>query len=459
MANELIFIVDDDAPLRLLAKTLLEDQGHAVRDFDNGKSFLENLDEKPSLVFLDVMMPGLDGIETLKKIKELHPEIPVIMLTSVDKVETAVEVIKLGAYDYLLKPIDEPRLFTCIEKAMEQKHLKQKVLHLQKEVERLEGHSDIIGKSQALSEIMSNVQKVAMSNAGVLILGETGTGKELVARAVHRGSHFSAGPFIDINCGAIPETLQESELFGYKKGAFTGANESRSGKLELANGGTLFLDEVGEMSLATQAKLLRFLQERSFERVGDTRKIEVHTRVVAATNRNIASLIKNNLFREDLYYRLAVFPIEVPPLRERKEDIPLLCNHFLNKYESELSKQISSISDEAMQCLQNHSWPGNIRQLENTIYRAMITTSYDSIDIDCLPEDILGDEIKDDEKLVVAEESNDTPTHSITPFHDVVKKTLEQALQKTEGHIPKAAKALSISRSTFYRMLKKYKIN
>ena len=213
------------------------------------------------------------------------------------------------------------------------------------------------------------------------------------------------------------------------------------------------------MSLATQAKLLRFLQERSFERVGDTRKIEVHTRVVAATNRNIASLIKNNLFREDLYYRLAVFPIEVPPLRERKEDIPLLCNHFLNKYESELSKQISSISDEAMQCLQNHSWPGNIRQLENTIYRAMITTSYDSIDIDCLPEDILGDEIKDDEKLVVAEESNDTPTHSITPFHDVVKKTLEQALQKTEGHIPKAAKALSISRSTFYRMLKKYKIN
>ncbi len=459
MANELIFIVDDDAPLRLLVKTLLEDHGHSVRDFDNGKTFLENLDEKPSLVFLDVMMPGLDGIETLKKIKKLHPEIPVIMLTSVDKVETAVEVIKLGAYDYLLKPIDEPRLFTCIEKAIEQKHLKQKVLHLQNVVEHLEGHNDIIGKSPALSEIMSNVQKVTTSNAGVLILGETGTGKELVARAVHRGSHFSSGPFIDINCGAIPETLQESELFGYKKGAFTGATESRPGKLELADGGTLFLDEVAEMSLATQAKLLRFLQERSFERVGDTRKIEVHTRVVAATNKNIASLIKENLFREDLYYRLAVFPIEVPPLRERKEDIPLLCNHFLNKYENELSKQIISISDEAMQCLQDYSWPGNIRQLENTIYRAMITTSYDSIDIDCLPEDILEDEVEDDEKIVVAEETNDTPTNSITPFHDVVKKTLEQALQKTEGNIPKAAKALSISRSTFYRMLKKYKIN
>ena len=459
MANELIFIVDDDAPLRLLVKTLLEDHGYTIRDFGDGRSFLENLDEKPSLVLLDVMMPGLNGIETLKQVKTLHPEIPVIMLTSVDKVETAVEVIKLGAYDYLLKPIDEPRLFTCIENSLRQKNLTQKVYHLQKEVDRLQGKDGIIGKSRALAEIMKNVEKVASSNAGVLILGETGTGKEGIARAIHRASHFSKGSFVDINCGAIPDTLQESELFGYKKGAFTGATESRPGKLELAEGGTLFLDEVAEMSPATQAKLLRFLQEKCFERVGDTRKIEVHTRIIAATNRNIKDLIKTNEFREDLYYRLAVFPIELPPLRARKEDIPLLCNHFLSKYETELKKQVTSISDEAMQCLQDYSWPGNIRQLENTIYRAMISTSYDSIDIDCLSEEILEGSVDYQSSSPAPEEVNDTPVDSVTPFHDVVKQTLAEALRKTDGNIPKAAKALSISRSTFYRMIKKYNLN
>ena len=457
MAGELIFLVDDDAPLRLLVKTLLEDRDYCVRDFGDGKSFLQNLDEAPSLVLLDVMMPGLNGIETLKQIKAVHPEIPVIMLTSVDKIETAVEVIKLGAYDYLLKPVDEPRLFTCIEKAFETRNLIQKVDHLQKKVDRLEGQDEIIGKSNTLSAVMENVDKVAASNAGVLILGETGTGKELVARAIHRASPFSSGPFVDINCGAIPETLQESELFGYKKGAFTGADESRSGKLELADGGTLFLDEVAEMSMATQVKLLRFLQERSFEAVGDTRKIEVQTRVVAATNKDIASQIKKGLFREDLYYRLAVFPIQMPSLRERKEDIPLLCNHFLNKYENELKKQVTSISDEALQCLQDYSWPGNIRQLENTIYRAMITTSYDSIDIDCLPEELTGEETTTDEEQLDTTDLGDTA--SVTPFHDVVKQTLEQALKKTEDNIPKAAKILGISRSTFYRMLKKYNLH
>jgi len=456
MAGELIFVVDDDAPLRLLIKTLLEDRDYCVRDFSDGKSFLQNLDETPSLVLLDVMMPGLNGIETLKQIKAVHPEIPVVMLTSVDKIETAVEVIKLGAYDYLLKPVDETRLFTCIEKAFETRNLIRKVDHLQKKVDRLQGQDETIGKSKSLAAVMENVDKVAASNAGVLILGETGTGKELVARAIHRASSFSSGPFVDINCGAIPETLQESELFGYKKGAFTGATESRSGKLELADGGTLFLDEIAEMSMATQVKLLRFLQERSFEAVGDTRKIKVQTRVVAATNQDIASQIKKGLFREDLYYRLAVFPIQVPPLRERKEDIPLLCNHFLNKYENELKKQVTSISDEALQCLQDYSWPGNIRQLENTIYRAMITTSYDAIDIDCLPDELTGETMTDEEQLDTTDIGE---TISVTPFHDVVKQTLEQALKNTEGHIPKAAKILGISRSTFYRMLKKYNLD
>lgn len=456
MAGELIFIVDDDAPLRLLVKTLLEDKGYSARDFDNGISLLENLDEEPSLILLDVMMPGLSGQETLKQIKTTHPDIPVIMLTSVDKVTTAVEVIKLGAYDYLLKPVEEPHLFTSIAKAFEQRNLVQKVRHLQKEVDRLEGKDGIIGKSTALSEVIKNVHKVAASKAGVLILGETGTGKELIARAIHRASSFATGPFVDINCGAIPENLQESELFGYKKGAFTGAAESRPGKLELADGGTLFLDEVAEMSPATQAKLLRFLQERSFEPVGDTRKIEVNTRVVAATHQDLVSLIKKDRFREDLYYRLAVFPIVLPPLRERREDIPLLCIHILKKYEKELAKQVTSISDEAMQALQDYSWPGNIRQLENILYRAMIITSYDCIDTDCLPEEISS---MPENLEVTDEDFNDTPTGSITPYHEVVKQNIKHALEKTEGHIPKAAKALGISRSTFYRMLKKYNLN
>ena len=456
MAKELIFVVDDDAPLRSLMKVLLEDQGYAVRDFEDGNSLLETLDESPSLVLLDVMMPGLDGIETLKRIKASAPDLPVIMLTSVDKIETAVEVIKLGADDYLLKPVDETRLFTCLNKAFEQRNLLRKVHHLQNEVDRLSRKDGIIGNSNALNETLKRVHQVASSKASVLILGETGTGKELVARAIHRNSSYAKGPFIDINCGAIPETLQESELFGHRKGAFTGAIESRPGKLELADGGTLFLDEVAEMSLATQAKLLRFLQEKSLQRVGDSQSIPVNTRVVCATNKDLKTLIAKQNFREDLYYRLAVFPIEVPALRDRAEDIPLLCTHFLKKFQDDIGKDIHSVSDESMQVLQDYSWPGNIRQLENIIYQSMIITSYDTLDTDCLPEEVFGSNTPHLENKKTDESSALT---SLTPYHEVVKQTLKQALEQTDGNIPNAAQALGISRSTFYRMLKKYQLN
>ena len=454
MADELIYVVDDDAPLRKLMKVLLEDRGYAVQDFENGNALLPALGNDPSLILLDVMMPGLSGQETLKQIKSTHPDIPVIMLTSVDKIETAVEVIKLEAYDYLLKPVDEPRLFTCLEKAFEQRNLVRKVRHLQSEVDRLSGKDGVIGKSNALNETLKKVHQVAKRKASVLILGETGTGKELIARAVHRNSAYATGPFVDINCGAIPETLQESELFGHKKGAFTGAIESRPGKLELADGGTLFLDEVAEMSLATQAKLLRFLQEKTLERVGDTQKIHVDTRVICATNKDLKTLIEKEAFREDLYYRLAVFPIEVPALRDRAEDIPLLCAHFLKKYQEDIGKEILSVSDDAMQILQEYSWPGNIRQLENTIHQAMIVTSYDTLDTDCLPEEVFNASPQSHQKEIEKD-----PSLPITPYHEVVKKTLKQALEQTNGHIPNAAKALGISRSTFYRMLKKYQLN
>ncbi|MZH46992.1 MAG: sigma-54-dependent Fis family transcriptional regulator, partial [Nitrospinae bacterium] len=318
---------------------------------------------------------------------------------------------------------------------------------------RLSGKDGIIGKSKALEETLKKVHQVSTSKASVLILGETGTGKELIARAVHRNSSYAKGPFVDINCGAIPETLQESELFGHKKGAFTGATESRPGKLELADGGTLFLDEIAEMSLATQAKLLRFLQEKTFERVGDSQKIQVDTRVICATNKDLNSMIEKGSFREDLYYRIAVFPIEVPALRERVEDLPLLCTHFLKKYKEDIGKEVISVSDEALQILQNYSWPGNIRQLENTVYQSMIVTSYDTIDVDCLPEEIFNSP-PDNETI-----NENDPSTSLTSFHDVVKQTLKQSLEHTDGNIPGAAKALGISRSTFYRMLKKYNLN
>lgn len=455
MTHELIFVVDDDAPLRGLMKALLEDQGYAVQDFESGNALLEALDENPSLILLDVMMPGLDGIETLQCIKEKRPDLPVIMLTSVDKVETAVQVIKLGAYDYLLKPVDEPRLFTCLEKAFEQRNLVRKIHHLQNEVDRLSVKDEIIGNSTALNKTLKKVRQVSTSKASVIILGETGTGKELIARAIHRNSSHATGPFVDINCGAIPETLQESELFGHKKGAFTGADESRPGKLELADRGTLFLDEVAEMSLTTQAKLLRFLQEKNFERVGDNKKIHVDTRVICATNKDLKNEIEKGRFREDLYYRLAVFPIESPALRDRPEDIPQLCTHFLKKYQEDIGKTVLSISDEAMRILEEYSWPGNIRQLENTIYQAMIVTSYDTIDADCLPEGVFDSSTPANEKINEKASNNST---TLTPYHEVVKQTLKRALEQTDGHIPNAAKALGISRSTFYRMLKKYQL-
>jgi len=292
------------------------------------------------------------------------------------------------------------------------------------------------------------------SRASVLIQGETGTGKELLARAIHYGSSYAKGLFVDINCGAIPETLQESELFGYKKGAFTGAVDSRVGKLELAHGGTLFLDEVAEMSLGTQTKFLRFLQEKNFERIGENRKINVDTRVICATNKDLKTEVEKKTFREDLYYRLVVFPLTIPPLRERKEDIVPLCGHFLRKYGPELKKGIQSFSASAMDCLQSYSWPGNIRQLENVIYQAMIISESNRIEKESLPMELK-------EKLTESGEMDSSGSApdvlsatGILPWKEVEKQTIAEAL-KIAGSIPKAAKALGISRSTFYRMVEK----
>jgi DNA-binding NtrC family response regulator len=437
-------------------KALLERKGVAVKTFSSGELCLNHLDEDPAIIFLDKMMPGMDGVETLKRIKERNAEIPVIMVTSVDEAESAVEVLQLGAYDYIVKPFEEARVYASLEKALEQNALKKKVRHLEGELKGAFGANGIIGNSAPMKRLMEKVEKVMDSRASVLIQGETGTGKELLARAIHYGSSYAKGLFVDINCGAIPETLQESELFGYKKGAFTGAVDSRVGKLELAHGGTLFLDEVAEMSLGTQTKFLRFLQEKNFERLGENRKINVDTRIICATNKNLQEEVEKKTFREDLYYRLAVFPLTIPPLRERKEDIAPLCGHFLRKYGAELNKDIfvQSFSASAMDCLQSYSWPGNIRQLENVIYQAMIISESKSIEKESLPMELKAESTKIGEADSSVSPTDVSSATGILPWKEVEKQTIAAAL-KVAGSIPKAAKALGISRSTFYRMVEK----
>lgn len=455
-----MFVVDDDANLRRILSVLLEVRGYRVRSFENGERCLEMLDENPAAVFLDLVMPGIGGMESLKQIKKMKKDLPVIMVTSVDDVATAVQAIKEGAFDYILKPYDETRLITNLGKALRQNALVHQVRHLEAELKQLHNPQGLIGKSAALGKVIEKINKVKDSHASVLILGESGTGKELVARAIHYNSCYADGLFVDINCGAIPETLQESELFGHRKGAFTGAEESRTGKLELADGGTLFLDEVAEMSLNTQTKFLRFLQEKNFERLGENSKISVKARVIAATNKDLKLEVEKGTFREDLYYRLAVFPILVPPLRERKEDIPLLCAHFLKKFKGDLNKEVKTITPQAMQALVNHPWPGNIRQLENAIYQAMINTESDGIDVDSLPQDVLprpaGRVDPQDPNPHAIDIAQGDASEKIIPFDEVEKQAIAGALEITRGNIPEAAKQLGLSRSTLYRLVKKY---
>lgn len=451
----LIFTVDDDPGVGGLIKVLFEDRGHEVLVFENGKQCLDRLDENPSVVFLDMVMPVMDGMETLKTIKNAKSDLPVIMVTGVDDAGSAVEAMKLGAFDYIVKPFDEPRLFSVLDKAIEQTALIGQVRYLQVELNRAKGIGGIVGTSPALTATLEKILKVGVSNAGVLLLGESGTGKDLMARAIHENSHFSQGLFVDINCGAIPENLQESELFGHTKGSFTGATETRKGKLELADGGTLFLDEVAEMSLNTQVKLLRYLQEKSFERVGGTKKIFTKTRVIAATNKDLDEMVKKGSFREDLYYRLAVFPITIPPLRERKDDISSLAIHFVTLYKKEFDKEISSITPEAMNALENYFWPGNVRELGNVIYQAMIMTGTNFIDIDSLPVNVKNKNTQKTSEAVVSQYAS-SKGDFVEPFDTSVRQVLQRALDLTNGDIPKTAKRLKLSRSSFYRMVQKY---
>ncbi len=369
-----ILIADDSAAIREVLRDALADEGYDVVEAASGTEVLEafNGDEegRPDLTLMDVRMPGKDGLEVLRSLRESHnAELPVIVMTGFGSASVAIEAMKLGAFDYIAKPFELEEVTVAIERFLERRDLSDRVVRLIAESNRDE---ILIGDSLAMQQVYKTVGRVARSDATVLVLGETGTGKELVATVMHRNSTYASGPLIKVNCASLPETLLESELFGHEKGAFTGAVVQRKGRFELANKGTIFLDEIGETTLSTQKKLLRVIQEREFERVGGTSTIKVDTRVVAATNKDLVREMEAGHFREDLYYRLNVITIDLPPLRERRTDIPLLVEHFLHKHRYGRGAAPARISHEAMAVLQSHDWPGNVRELENTIERAVI---------------------------------------------------------------------------------------
>ncbi len=446
----LILIVDDDKNIcKMIEASLKKERKYEIETALNGEACLKSIQEEcPDLVLMDIQMPGIDGIETLQKIKQEDSRIPVIMMTAHGTIERAVTSMKLGAYDFITKPFARERLLVTVQNALLSSSLKKEVDELRSELKNKYTFENIIGQSGVMQDVFKAVERVINSNVTVLIQGESGTGKELIARAVHFHSKARAAkPFVAVNCSALPESLLESELFGHEKGSFTGAAGRRIGKFEMANTGTIFLDEIGLMTPATQSKVLRILQEREFERVGGNELIKVDVRVISATNKDLEEEMKKGEFREDLYYRISVFPIKLPSLRERKEDIPLLAAHFLNKFNQQEMKQIEGVSPDALDLMMAYNWPGNVRELENAMERAVVLATGNDISAKDLPAAVrsLG------EKRIY--ESDNTLASWIEKLEE---EALRQALLECEGNISATAKKLGIGRATIYRKAKKY---
>lgn len=451
----MILVVDDDIDQASLMKKILSREGYVVISASSGKTALELSAQNPvDLMITDLRMPEMDGLELFKAIKRIRPDILVIIITAYATVENAVEAMKEGVYDYLTKPLKMEELKLTVKKALETKMLRDENIYLRKELEERFSFGQIIGKSKKMQEIYEIIENVSQTDATVMIYGESGTGKELVARAIHYSGKRKDKPFIAVSCSAFPETLLESELFGYEKGAFTGAYARKPGRFELADGGTLFLDEVGEIKPDIQVKLLRVLQDKAFERLGGKETIRVDVRIIAATNKDLRKEVEAGRFREDLFYRLNVIPIHLPPLRERKEDIPLLVEHFLKMYSEKNGKDVRRISPEAMKALIDYPWPGNVRELENIIERMVILGTGDEITLSHIP-----DEIRNwaTAKVPTDPEIFDIPDDGIS-LEDVEKKLIIKAMAKANGNQVKAAKLLGITRRTLQYRLKKYGI-
>jgi len=450
-----ILVVDDEKSLRDFLTIMLENEGYTVETASSGEKAVKLILEKDyDLVLTDFRMKKANGIEVLEAVKEHNPITPVVLMTAYASAETAVEAMKKGAYDYISKPFNVEDLQLMVKNAIEKKALADQNVYLKSALKDKFGFDNFIGSSPAMQRIFKLIEKVADSNATILIGGESGTGKELVAKAIHFNGSRKNYPFISINCGAVPENLLESELFGYEKGAFTGADSSKVGLMETANKGTFFLDEVGEAPLSIQVKLLRVLQEREITRVGGNKTISVDLRIVAASNVELAKAVKNKTFREDLYYRLNVIPLDLPPLRDRVEDIPLLVKHFIDKYNEDRpgENKILEIHPSAMRMLEHYSWPGNVRELENVIERAVVLEVEDTIQVSSLPEGITGETETPSE---VTLPSTDQPVDLEKTLDQIEKKMIRGALDQSNGIINKAAKQLNLSfRSMRYRIQK-----
>ncbi|MBC8432740.1 MAG: sigma-54-dependent Fis family transcriptional regulator [Desulfobacterales bacterium] len=447
-----ILIVDDDSTHRKMLETVLSTDGYNIRQAEDGQAAIAAVEESfYDLILMDIRMNQIGGIEALKGIKEISPEIPIIMMTGYSSVSTAVDALKSGAYDYLTKPLDIDELKILVNNALHHHQLQQENIYLKERLEDRFDFSNIIGKSSEMGKLFETIALVAPSEATVLINGESGTGKELIANAIHQNSIRKEKPMIKVNCAALPETLLESELFGHEKGAFTGALKSRQGRFKLAHKGSIFLDEIGEMAPQTQAKILRVLQEREFEPVGSSNTIRVDTRVIAATNKNLKEEIKEGHFREDLFYRINVVSISVPPLRNRREDIPLLAIFFLKRYAEKNRRLIKGFTPRAIDVLMRYEWPGNIRELENMVERAVIMTRSDTITTAELSDTLQALDYEEQQSRIDL-----SPGRSLK---DVEKEMILRTLEMAEGNRTHTAKILGISRRTLQLKLKEYGVN
>ena len=452
-----VAIVEDDAVTRRLVRAWLEPEGYEVVELRTGRQAVDAGGEGFAAMCLDLGLEDMDGLDVLRHVHANCPEVSVLVATSETSHDAIIGAMRAGAHDYVIKPLDRQRFVTSVRAAVETSALRRKVMTLHKELEGSRGQRAIVGTSRAVKTLMTSIERVLGSEVVVCIVGESGSGKELVARALHDEGRRKIGPFVALNCAAIPENLQEAELFGHEKGAFTGAAGLYRGRFEQAEGGTLFLDEVGDMSAATQVKLLRALQEKTVRRIGGSVDIQTNVRVVCATHRNLEAEVAAGRFREDLYFRIMVYPIEVPPLRERADDIPLLVAHFTRAFRDDVGRDISRVSPEAIEAMMAYRWPGNVRELQNVVHRAMLSCSTSQIELSDLPPALRGTKLpplppgeSSPAKAHASAPAGTLPTLSLAALE---KMAMAEAVRTSAGNIGKAAKLLGIGRSTLYRRL------
>lgn len=453
MSSEKILVIDDSPEILALFSEYLKAEGFEVETSGDGATGVEMIEKKSyDLIVTDLKMPGMDGMKVLEFAMNHSPDSICIILTGYGTVKNAVEAIKLGAFDYLTKPVKMDEILVTMQRALEYRNLKLENINLRNQLKKKYKFENIIGDHEGMQKVFEIMEKVADTDSTILILGESGTGKELIAKAIHYNSYRRERPFVPVNCAAIPSELLESELFGHEKGAFTNAIRTRIGRFELANGGTVFLDEIGDMNPLLQSKLLRVLQERQFERVGGVKTIKTDIRVIAATHQDLKQAVQQKRFREDLYYRLNVIPLRIPPLRERRSDIPLLAHHFLDYFNRSKKKRIKGINDEAMECMVSYDWPGNVRELENTVERMVILVDQDIIAPQDLPEKFHAFPLSEPAQMLEIPEEGISLDTAVNEFE---KNLILQALIKTGWVKNKAARLLNLNRTTLIEKIKR----